>query len=240
MQSCNKIFNEETPENLVSDSDAGFVPKVILFKKLALVEIGTKNDDVKKIRYNNDVGGAFFKYIAKYNTPKIVVNYLKRLQIFDTLYETCYKYPHFKLIRQHYSGLSYESLLDQINEEELIKYHNFKGNVNKQRILHYQRSELNDNCFIYALIQTNEYTNDELNKMRLRIKNRYLHKSVLNDICNEYMIHIKLSYTDDETSSKDKRSNQKIQSKDEKKNYMGVAGNEAKHIHKFVLYQNHY
>ncbi len=36
-------------------------------------------------KHNKDVGGSFFQYLVIDNTPKIIIDYLKRLQIFDTL-----------------------------------------------------------------------------------------------------------------------------------------------------------
>ena len=84
-----------------------------------------------------DRGGTFFKYKTQ-NVPQIVIDYLKRLQIFDTLTE---QIP--PMVRRT------------------------------------QRKELNDCCFIYALQQTGEYTEEELNRIRLRINSRYLtHSSI--------------------------------------------------------------
>lgn len=48
-----------------------------------------------------------------------------------------------------------------------------------------QRKELNDCCFIYALQQTEHFTEEELNRFRLRIKSRYLSVSKLNEIAND-------------------------------------------------------
>ena len=193
-------IEQDSAENLVSDSDNGVIPHITMFSKLQFVEIGTKKDNVKVIKFNKDIGGAFFKYLITRDTPKMVIEYLRRLQIFDTLYER-------------------------------------KADSNK--VQHFQRSELNDNYFIYALIQTGEYTEDELNKMRLRIKNRYLHKNAINDICNEFMIHIKMTYIDDNAEGKNKRRNITQQS-GSTKNYIGVEERDAKHIHRLALYQTHY
>ena len=68
--------------------------------------------------------------------------------------------------------------------------------------------ELDDCCFIDALKMTKLFTEDILNKMRLRIRNRCLSNKSVDELCREYKIHLKLHYFDDETTEGNK--NKKI------------------------------
>ena len=99
---------------------------------------------------------------------------------------------------------------------------------------------MNECCFIYALQQTGEYNDDELNQMRLRIKNRYLPQSTINQICEEFNIHIKLSYIDEEADSCKKRRNITSKNDGEMKKFLGVDEDKAKHVHKLAIYNTHY
>ena len=92
-----------------------------------------------------------------------------------------------------------------------------------------QRKELNDCCFIYALQQTGEYSENDLNKMRLRIKNRILHNKHINEICEEFKIFIKLNYIDEDAALHKSRLN-----------CIGCKEKDAIHKHKFNLFENHY
>ena len=146
----------------------------------------------KKYDVINDRGGSFFKYLIKPNVPKKIVEYLNRLQIFDTL----------------------------VNEK------------NKQR------KELADNCFVYALKQTDSYDEETLNKIRLRINNRYLSQGSINQICNEFKIQIKLNYINEEAHNKKKNV---FTTKNYKsKNYLGVNDPKENRIHKFNIFETHY
>ena len=89
--------------------------------------------------------------------------------------------------------------------EQLKRYQIFPSIVDaKNKCI----EELEDCCFIYALKMTKLFTEDILNKMRLRIRNRYLSNKHIDEICREYKIHIKLHYLDDETTNGNK--NKKI------------------------------
>ena len=52
------------------------------------------------------------------------------------------------------------------------------------------RPELED-CLNYAFKQTGQFTEEELNLMRLRIKTRYISQDALKELCKEF--HIKLT-----------------------------------------------
>ena len=96
--------------------------------------------------------------------------------------------------------------------------------------------ELDDCCFIYALKMTKLFTEDILNKMRLRIRNRYLSNKHIDEICREYKIHIKLHYLDDETTIGNK--NKKIGCN--YKRFIGVTEEAASYKIDMNIYKKHY
>ena len=51
-----------------------------------------------------------------------------------------------------------------------------------------QRKELNDCCFVYALQQSGKISEEELNSIRLRIRNRNLSQTQMRTICEEFEI----------------------------------------------------
>ena len=60
--------------------------------------------------------------------------------------------------------------------------------------------ELEDCCFVYALKMSGEFSSCDLNKIRLRIRNRFLSNKNIDKICNEFKIHLVLHYIDDDTT----------------------------------------
>ena len=180
------IFNiDTTPPEYFYQKGVDDVPEWSLFSELIFV----KSKDVKS---NNDRGGHFFQYLINDKCPARVVEYLQRLQIFN-------------------------SLVDDKNK---------------------QRRELNDCCFVYALQQTGCYDDNILNQIRLRINNRYLSQSAINSLCEEFKIHLKLSYIDDNATGKNKRRT--IQSCNNKRNYLGVPESDANTSHTINIYEQHY
>ena len=146
---------------------------------------------------NKDRGGDFFPYLTIPNTPKVLVDYLKRFQIFD-------------------------SLIDD------------KGK---------QRCELNDCCFVYALMMTDCYDEPTLNQIRLRIQNRYLSQGSIEKICQEFHIHIKLSYIDEDTAGKNKKQTNRTTKKNgSRPPYYGVPIEEVlnNRVHHLCIYKGHY
>ncbi len=103
-----------------------------------------------------------------------------------------------------------------------------------------QRSELNDCCFVYALSQTDDYSIEELNQIRLRIQNRYLSQNAINQLCSEFKIHLKLTFIDEDFEGRNKKQTVKPYSNSKRKNYLGVEKDEANHIHHFNIFQKHY
>lgn len=117
--------------------------------------------------------------------------------------------------------------------EQLKKYQIFPSivDVNNNSI-----PELDDCCFVYALKMTKLFPEDILNKIRLRIRNRYLSNKCIDEICLEYKIHLILYYIDDETTYTNKRM--KIGCNYKK--YIGVKQEEAKYYIEMNLYKQHY
>ncbi len=149
----------------------------------------------KNFQYGrNEVAGMFFRYLVKPEVPTCIKNYLKKLQIF-------------------------ESLVDENNKP---------------------RKELNDSCFIYALKQTGQYSEADLNRIRLRIQNRYITQNSVNHLCEEFNIHLNLIYIDDEANSKNKKSPARFYHDNERKCYMGVKQADPTRTHKFNVYRKHY
>lgn len=102
------------------------------------------------------------------------------------------------------------------------------------------RNELQDSCYVYALMQTNGFSESELNKIRLRLNNRYQTQSNIDEINKEFLIHMKLTYIDEDANSKNKKSTVRSRKSDNKKQFLGVKESEAKHIIHVNLFQHHY
>ena len=145
---------------------------------------------------NNDVGGSFFRYLVN-NCPKRVVDYLKRLQIFDSLTV------------------------------------NMKGkNV--------QRRELEDCCFVYAFQQTGQYDEKTLNQIRLRIQNRYLSQSSINQLCEEFKIQLRITYIDEESNTKNKKRTIVSKKNNKSKPFMGISNAAPNRTHQMNIFEKHY
>ena len=201
-ENYNKLMNNFTEENFIFNIDqkppeyfyeqgGQDLPDWSLFSAIKFTKFN-KYDGTSSNRSNNDVGGSFFQYLTTDKVPVKIIDYLKRLQIFDSL----------------------------VNDQ------------NKQR------EELNDCCFIYALKQTGSYTDDVLNKIRLRINNRYLSQSSINSLCEEFKIKIKLSYINESAICK----KQTVRSRENKssKSFMGYNDAEPQFTHTFNIFENHY
>jgi hypothetical protein len=76
--------------------------------------------------------------------------------------------------------------------------------TNKQGKTSFKRKpikELNDCCFVYALQQSGKFTEGELNKIRMRIENRYLPLTKLEEIAKEFDIHLTIRDIDDQAKT---------------------------------------
>lgn len=102
------------------------------------------------------------------------------------------------------------------------------------------RKELDDCCLVYALKQTGQYSERELNQIRLRIQNRYLTQKSINMLCEEFNIHLSLIYIDEETKGKNKRNTARASDKNGRKSYMGIKEAIPERTHKFIVFQKHY
>ena len=116
----------------------------------------------------------------------------------------------------------------------LIRLQIFESLTNKNGK---QREELNDCCFVYALKQTGCYNEETLNQIRLRIQNRYLHQNALQKLCEEYNIHLNLSYIDEESAGKNKKQSIKTTIEGKRRSFLGVIEGQT---HKFNIFQKHY
>ena len=104
-------------------------------------------------RYNNDIGGSFFKYLAKRDAPRRLIQYLNRLQIFDRFYGVDFPHLYEKALlneisyktNEIFSYMSYEVMIGDMNENDVVEFHNadFKTMFKPQKVNN-QRSELNE------------------------------------------------------------------------------------------------
>ena len=197
-ENFNKLYNSLTKKSLIFDEEQMPAEWSYEFMKNDLLEwslfSGLKLSILKHPRTNNEAGAHFFSYLVKPECPQKVKEYLKRLQIF-------------------------ESLVDENGK---------------------QRKELNDCCFIYSLEQTGNYSKQELNQIRLRIQNRYLHQTAINHLCEEFKIRIKLTYINEELQGKNKKQTVRSTKDSVKKNYMGVSDPATNRVHHFNIFEKHY
>ena len=96
--------------------------------------------------------------------------------------------------------------------------------------------ELNDCCFVYALKMTGYFSEKVLNKIRLRIHNRYLTNKSIDEVCKEFKIHLILYYLSDEASE----ANRKRKIACDKQKFIGVSQDLADFVIKMNLYKKHY
>ena len=131
--------------------------------------------------------------------------------------------------KQYHDG-SFFAFINK-SEFDLTKYQIFDKLVDDENK---QRKELNDCCFIYALVQSGQFNEDELNKIRLRINNRSQHQKHLDKICTEFEIHAKVNELNEEMV----RNSRKSRTND--KRYLGISENGAKYVLELNNYKNHY
>lgn len=148
------LFNiQDQPPDYFYEDGGGKLPEWSLFSAIEFLPIDHRskvnNDNGRRKKVYADRGGSFFKYLLTDDVPSIVKEYLKRLQIFDTL-------------------------------------------LTKDGTR--QRDELNDCCFVYALKQTGRFSDQVLDKIRLRVNSRYLSNGKVRIICEEFGINLRISY----------------------------------------------
>ncbi|MBQ7105867.1 MAG: hypothetical protein IJN90_08425, partial [Bacilli bacterium] len=173
---------------------------------------GTTEEEILNLYSQaSDIGNLFDKKIRLFDAIK--VEKINDKQKYKSHNGGFFKYCSVNLPEQLTKDLYRYQIFDKLTDD--------KGK---------QRKELNDCCFIYALQQTGEYSESDLNKMRLRIKNRILHNKHITEICEEFKIFIKLNYIDEEVKHRKKS----------RLNYIGCKEKDAIHKHKFNLFENHY
>ena len=113
-------------------------------------------------------------------------------------------------------------------KEQLKRYQIFTSLVNEKG---FRKEELEDCCFVYALKVSNQFTEEILNQIRLKIQNRYLPIKCIEEICNEFKIHIILHYITEERNRQISPNNKK---------FIGVKQEEASYCLEMNLFQKHY
>ena len=134
--------------------------------------------------------------------------------------------------RQSNKGSFFQHLCT-LPDLDLTRYQIFSSLTKDNKM----RSELKDCCFIYALKQTELFSKDVLNKMRMRINLRTQHQNDLDIICKEF--NIKLVVKDINPSLKSTKKSRKARNRanGESHNYLGSEnGTEVK----MVLFDGHY
>lgn len=131
--------------------------------------------------------------------------------------------------KQYHDG-SFFAFINK-SEFDLTRYQIFDSLIDSNNK---QRAELNDCCFVYALVQSGKFNDDELNKIRLRINNRSQHQKHLDKICTEFGIHAKVNELNEDMVRKSRKS------RTNDKRYLGVKEDGAKHVLELNNYKNHY
>ncbi len=187
-----QIDDEISPDIVSDPGPDDLIASWSIFTRVGIVPIRYQGE----MKKNKEPG--FFHYLTTPDTPKIIVEYLKRLQIFDSVVVAT------------------------------------KGN--KQ----VQRKELDDCCFVYALKQTGCYTEAELDKIRMRIKSRYLSQKHLEAIANEFKMHLHITYIDDEYVGRNKKQTVKVMTDGKYKSYIGVENAAPNRTHNMCINGQHF
>ena len=118
--------------------------------------------------------------------------------------------------------------IPSILREQLKRYQVFTSLINEKGD---RKEELEDSCFVYALKMARQIPESILNKIRLKIRNRYLPIKCIEEICNEFKICLIIHYINDER-------NRQISLKNKK--YIGVNQTEASYCIEMNLFKKHY
>ena len=118
--------------------------------------------------------------------------------------------------------------IPQCFKEQLERYQIFQSLIDEKG---HRRKELEDCCFVYSLKMSHQFQENILNQIRLKIQNRFLPIKCIEDICNEFKIHLILHYLSEER-------NRQISVKNKK--FIGVKQDEATYLIEMNLFQNHY
>ena len=116
----------------------------------------------------------------------------------------------------------YKDELQQCFEKQLERYQTFSSLVDDKG---HRKQELEDCCFVHSLKMSHQFQESTLNQIRLKIQNRYLPIKCIEEICNEFKIHLILHYLTED------RNRQIL---------IGVKQDEASYTIEMNLYQKHY
>ena len=100
------------------------------------------------------------------------------------------------------------------------------------------RKELNDCCFVYALKQSN-VPEDVVNKIKLAINSRYLSPNKIHTLCDDNLIHCKVTYID-ESQGINACHKLKVCVNGKYVNYLGANEKKAKYQVNLACYEEHF
>ena len=151
--------------------------------------------------------------------------------IFDSI--RIFKNPYYKGVNKENGGEFFPYLIDssvhEVIKKELIKCQIFDN-------LTEHLKELDDCCFIYGLMMSNRLTTDELNKMRMMVKSKYLTQKNLKEICDRFKLKIYANSIDEEANLKHKKD--KI--RNHKNDYIGFDEATPERTFNFALIEGHW
>ena len=122
----------------------------------------------------------------------------------------------------------YKENIPQCFKDQLMRYQIFSSLVDEKG---QRKKELEDCCFVHSLKMSHQFQESTLNQIRLKIQNRFLPIKCVEEICNEFKIHLILHYLTEDR-------NRQISSKDKK--FIGVEQEKATYFIEMNLYQKHY
>ena len=94
-----------------------------------------------------------------------------------------------------------------------------------------RKVELEDCCFVYSLKVSGQFPENVLNQIRLKIQNRYLPLKCIEEICNEFKIHLIMHYITDDINQQVTLNNKK---------HIGVKQEEASYCIEMNLFRKHF
>ena len=184
----NMIYHLEMPEEqeFVSGGRITSIPKVSLIDRMHFYK--TKN-----VRANNDIGGHFFRFLIPKKTPQVLKDYLKRLQIFDSLVDENGKQ------RKELNECCFIYALQQAN---FPKINQMKSRINSRYI---SQSLVNELCKEFGITLTLRYFDEKRSRQVRQTSSKgklnYLgtkegeFKIELNIFENHYFIQEKTPFT---------------------------------------------
>ncbi|MBR3617509.1 MAG: hypothetical protein IKN46_02405, partial [Acholeplasmatales bacterium] len=171
------------------------------------------------------------------------IDILPEWSLYDAI--RIYKRKHYNNVNRDNGGHFFPYLNNYTKVQALNDY--FKrlqifSQLNSESNPKKMRPELEDCCFLYALKQTEQFFEEELNLMRLRIKSRYLSQKAIQALCLEFHIKVKVHVVDfDEDGNLKDINNVRVTGKDGKtKNHFGEPDTDEDRTFEFNLFKEHY